>query len=305
MAFMEFNTAVSRNHTPKVFIGGSISITQLDPDPLELLDVSIDDQAAVLIGDAPGIDRLVQLHLASRHARNITVFHVGNQPRNNVGHWPAHSVSTAHPFGTRAYFTAKDIAMARQANFGLMIWNGQSPGTSRNIEQLSAQDKPVFVFDTLKRDWSLLGLDGVPRGPGASVEFSLRDVIRAEQVAVEVAAIRCGESHGLLAHSYSHLWRLARNRPDMAAAIAAQWLALPDEYSRISGLSPERMLQLGNQLARLCQSPAHTGAPRGAQHGAGVSGQTPVETAPTGPFSTGRETARMRAVSRQATGLQR
>jgi hypothetical protein len=48
-----------------------------------------------------------------------------------------------------------------------------------------------------------------------------------------------------------------------------------------------------------------TGAPRGAQHGAGASGQTPVETRPTGPVSTGRETARMRAVSRQALGPQR
>jgi hypothetical protein len=48
-----------------------------------------------------------------------------------------------------------------------------------------------------------------------------------------------------------------------------------------------------------------TGAPRGAQHGAGASGQTPVETRPTGPVSTGKETARVRAVSRQATGPQR
>jgi hypothetical protein len=48
-----------------------------------------------------------------------------------------------------------------------------------------------------------------------------------------------------------------------------------------------------------------TGAPRGAQHGAGASGQTPVETRPTGPVSTGRETARLRAVSHKAVGPQR
>jgi hypothetical protein len=71
-------------------------------------------------------------------------------------------------------------------------------------------------------------------------------------------------------------------------------------------MSDGEVLRYDDFVSRLHdRSSEGTGAPRGAQHGAGASGQTPVETAPAGPVSTDRETARARAVSRQATGLQR
>jgi hypothetical protein len=172
MAFMESSEGASPNPAQKIFIAGSISIQQLDPSHQALLDAVVHDKANVLIGDAPGIDRLVQLHLAARHVQNVTVFHVGNEPRNNAGHWLTHGVQTEHPAGTRAYFTAKDMVMAQQADFGLMIWDGKSPGTYRNIQWLAAQDKPVFVFDAPKKEWSYLGLDGEQRGVGVPAELS-------------------------------------------------------------------------------------------------------------------------------------
>jgi hypothetical protein len=56
-------------------------------------------------------------------------------------------------------------------------------------------------------------------------------------------------------------------------------------------------------LGRTAQ--AHSGAPRGVQRGAGASGQVPAETRPTGPVSAGRETTRVRVVSRNPIGMER
>ncbi|MGO6884211.1 hypothetical protein ACC702_36665 [Rhizobium ruizarguesonis] len=129
-----------------VFIAGSITIKSLPSLFIEKLDSLIAANLAVVIGDANGVDRAVQSILDDRGAANVTVFCSGEVPRNNLGNWPVKEIySTAEP-GTKAFFTAKDVAMAETAELGLMLWDAKSTGTLSNVIELTRRGKKTVVF---------------------------------------------------------------------------------------------------------------------------------------------------------------
>lgn len=112
----------------KYCISGSISIRILPAAARLIVDQIIDLRAEILIGDAPGLDTLVQRLLTERGYRAVTVWHRGHTPRNNLGSWPTRSVHGS--------YTDRDRAMCAEADRGLAVWDGRSPGTARNIRQL-------------------------------------------------------------------------------------------------------------------------------------------------------------------------
>ena len=107
----------------------------------------------ILVGDADGADTAIQQFLHENGARHVTVYCTGNTPRNNIGDWAVHSVITYHKPGSRAYFTAKDVAMAATADHGLMIWDGKSTGTLSNVIELLARKKNTLVFINKTKDF--------------------------------------------------------------------------------------------------------------------------------------------------------
>jgi hypothetical protein len=66
------------------------------------------------------------------------------QCRNNIGAWPTQTVEP--PSGRKGftYYAAKDLAMAREAKCGLMLWDGKSKGTLNNILNLIAAEKRIL-----------------------------------------------------------------------------------------------------------------------------------------------------------------
>jgi len=131
----------------KVFIGGSRRISRLTEDVSARLQRIVDRGFAVLVGDANGADKAVQLYLNGKGYRNVVVFCSGEACRNNVGNWPKHRVETNSRKRDRAFFTMKDRAMTNEATVGFMLWDGQSLGTLRNIARLLRQDKPTVVYN--------------------------------------------------------------------------------------------------------------------------------------------------------------
>src|ERR1700722_432491 len=129
-----------------VFIAGSMNIRKLDPKVQERIDNIVNSGFDVVVGDADGADAAVQEYLHSRGARHTTVYCSGDSPRNNLGDWPVHTAQTAHSAGSRAFYTAKDLLMAKIADFGLMIWDAKSTGTLSNVIELLAVNKKCLVF---------------------------------------------------------------------------------------------------------------------------------------------------------------
>jgi hypothetical protein len=130
----------------KVFIGGSRKISRLNEQLRARLDQIIQGQLQVLVGDANGADKAVQSYLAERDYHNVWIFCSAGDCRNNLGPWKVRSVRPPHGRRDFEFFTAKDAAMAQEADAGFMLWDGQSSGTVVNVARLIEAGKPVVIY---------------------------------------------------------------------------------------------------------------------------------------------------------------
>jgi hypothetical protein len=112
----------------------------------------------VLIGDANGADKSMQAYFAARNYRNVVVFCAGDKCRNNIGSWETRHIRPEQDKKDFTFYATKDLEMAKQADYGFMIWDAQSKGTLHNVISLLRNGKKVLVyfspdkaFFTLKR----------------------------------------------------------------------------------------------------------------------------------------------------------
>jgi adenine-specific DNA-methyltransferase len=98
----------------------------------------------------------VQTYLSERQYPNVIVFFTGGECRNNAAEWPATSTPPPHHARDFRFFTAKDSVMAREADAGLMLWDGQSCGTIVNVARMVAAGKPVVVYVSARKDFSTI-----------------------------------------------------------------------------------------------------------------------------------------------------
>lgn len=128
----------------KVFISGSIGINKLPKRASEKIDNIIKKEYKILVGDAKGVDSYVQKYLFKKKYKNVVVYYAGNKIRNNVGQWETRNIVNDIEKGRKLY-TLKDIEMANDADYGLMIWDGKSEGTMNNLSMMKSQNKRFFV----------------------------------------------------------------------------------------------------------------------------------------------------------------
>ena len=128
-----------------VFLGGSRRIARLNESIRSRLDQIIERGPWIFVGDANGADRALQQHLADRGYKRVVVYAVTGMLRNNVGYWEVRSVDP--PKGARGFelYSVKDTQMAKDASYGLMLWDGKSRGTLENMRNLLVHGKPVTV----------------------------------------------------------------------------------------------------------------------------------------------------------------
>ena len=130
----------------KVFFGGSRRLGRLSPQVKERASSMIAEGLVVLVGDANGADKAIQQFFAEHTYKNVIVFYAGNLCRNNVGNWSTHPVPVERTERDFQYYAAKDLAMAEEADYGLMIWDGESAGTVNNVLNLLERGKKVVVY---------------------------------------------------------------------------------------------------------------------------------------------------------------
>ncbi|MCR4266424.1 helix-turn-helix domain-containing protein [Nitratireductor sp. ZSWI3] len=136
-----------------VFIAGSISISRLHEKVADRINKIVCSGFNVVVGDADGADTSIQECLQRYQAEKVTVYCTGVSPRNNVAEWPVHKVVSKAKAGTRAYFTAKDLEMARDSDYGLMVWDCKSTGTLSNVIELLREKKKSVVFVNKNKDF--------------------------------------------------------------------------------------------------------------------------------------------------------
>ncbi len=130
----------------KVFISGSMRIKNLDNNVINRIKNIIDSEYQVIVGDADGVDASIQQYLNQEQMQSVVVYCSGNNPRNNIGHWHIKKTETNYCPGTRAFFTAKDLKMAEDCDYGLMVWDSKSTGTLSNTIELLKRNKISLVY---------------------------------------------------------------------------------------------------------------------------------------------------------------
>ena len=130
----------------KVFIAGPRAITKLNDDIMKKLEKIVNKNITVLVGDANGVDKAVQQFYLDHMYKNVLVYASGKRIRNNVGKWDTVNVDVTTKVKGFDFYTIKDKQMAKDADCGLMIWNGKSKGTFNNILNLVSLKKTVLLY---------------------------------------------------------------------------------------------------------------------------------------------------------------
>ena len=141
----------------KIFIAGPRAVTSLDRPFEERLHGIIEKNYSVLVGDAPGVDKAVQNYFSKLNYSNVTVYASNGRARTNVGEWSIISVPVSEKAVGFDYYAVKDKAMADSADYGFMLWNGESRGTLTNIVNLLLRGKEVLVYFAPKNSFFTVG----------------------------------------------------------------------------------------------------------------------------------------------------
>lgn len=157
-----------------VFIGGSRRASRLPAAVRTRLDTIMEKGFPVIVGDANGADKAVQQYLAGKRYERVEVFCSGTICRNNLGHWRTRQIETdPHAKGFR-FYAAKDRVMAREADFGLMVWDGKSTGTLLNVLRLLRHQKKVALYNVPERRFLELNAGDDWHGFVATLDPELR-----------------------------------------------------------------------------------------------------------------------------------
>lgn len=129
-----------------IFIGGARDIRVL-PEKVKVKLNSIHDKNySIVIGDANGVDKIVQEYFYNCRYDKIKIFASNGKARNNIGNWKIESVEVSSKLKGFDFYKQKDLAMASVADIGFMIWNGKSKGTLNNMINLLMLNKDLIVY---------------------------------------------------------------------------------------------------------------------------------------------------------------
>lgn len=129
-----------------VFIAGARTIKKLDNEVLVRLNNIFKQNYTVLVGDAGGVDSEVQKYFYNQCYKDVLVFASNGKARNNIGNWEIKNVMVDDTVKGFDFFASKDEKMAESADYGFMIWNGESKGTLNNIINLLNMNKLVLLY---------------------------------------------------------------------------------------------------------------------------------------------------------------
>ncbi|MBC7910765.1 MAG: hypothetical protein H7Y30_09720 [Pyrinomonadaceae bacterium] len=130
----------------KVFISGSREVSKLNKDLKTRINNIIQNGFLILIGDANGADKAVQKYLSEQDYSNVIVFCMRGQCRNNIGSWKSKRVEVTEDKKGFDYYSIKDLEMAKETDYGFLIWDAKSKGTLNNAINLLKLNKKILIY---------------------------------------------------------------------------------------------------------------------------------------------------------------
>ncbi len=132
----------------KVFISGSISIKKLPKEVKKSIDKIIQNNFEILVGDASGIDTLVQEYCLLQNYFNVTIYSISILPRYKASeNFKTKYIEVTNSIKKeRERQQEKDKAMSMDSEFTFAIWDGKSKGTYDNILRGLKNNKKIKVY---------------------------------------------------------------------------------------------------------------------------------------------------------------
>jgi hypothetical protein len=131
----------------KVFISGSISIKKLPTCVEESIKKIIHHNFEILVGDADGIDTMVQNYCKKHNYISVTVYSIYKTPRYKIhGFQNQYIVVENDSKKERERQQEKDAAMTSDSDYSFVIWDGKSQGSYYNILRAIDNHKKVKLY---------------------------------------------------------------------------------------------------------------------------------------------------------------
>ena len=139
----------------KVFISGSISIKKLPNKVKESLFKIINKNLEILVGDANGIDSLIQDFCKENKYFNLTVYTIGLFPRYKADkNFNVIKINVLDDIKKgRQRQQEKDKQMTLDSDYSLVIWDGKSKGSYSNIIRAINNNQKLKVYLTRINDF--------------------------------------------------------------------------------------------------------------------------------------------------------
>jgi len=131
-----------------VFISGSISIKKLPLEVINSIQTIISKNMTILLGDAPGVDSLVQDLCNKENYLNVIIYTITSTPRYKANYqFQEKNIFVDQEIKSqRERQTHKDKAMSKDSTFSLVVWDGLSKGSYSNIIRALKSNKQVKVY---------------------------------------------------------------------------------------------------------------------------------------------------------------
>lgn len=138
----------------RVFVSGSISIKQLPSEIMDSLNKIEQQNFEILVGDAKGIDLLIQKKLKEDQYDNVLLCSIYEEPRHLLSNTfqTCQVECDSNIKSERQRQTFKDSYMTRNSDYSLVVWDGKSKGSFANIIRSLEQEQAIKIYlDTEKR----------------------------------------------------------------------------------------------------------------------------------------------------------
>jgi hypothetical protein len=131
----------------KVFISGSISLKKLPRCIEDSIDKIIQKNMEILIGDADGIDTLVQKYCNRLDYNTVTVYSIYASPRYKLKKFGSKYIAVKGDIKKeRERQKFKDAAMTKDSEYSLIIWDEKSKGSYNNIIRAIDNNNAVKLY---------------------------------------------------------------------------------------------------------------------------------------------------------------
>jgi hypothetical protein len=132
----------------KVFISGSISINKLPQEVKNSIDRIVKQNFEILVGDAKGIDTLVQNYCLSLNYYNVTIYSISTFSRYKASeNFKIKYIEVPNSIKReRQRQQEKDKAMTLDSEFTFTIWDSKSKGSYTNILRAFDNHKKLKIY---------------------------------------------------------------------------------------------------------------------------------------------------------------